>query len=62
MKESSEVPGTACLILREEKERKKRKPEGGNAQVGKRGGCKVGRVAPYSITPNLGWPARGSHN
>lgn len=55
MEESSEVPGPACLTLREEKETNKRKPEGGgNAQGGSKGGCKGGRVTPYSITPNLG--------
>lgn len=44
------------------KQTNKRKPEGGKAQVGSKGGCKVGRVTPYSITPNLGWPARGGRS
>lgn len=61
MREPSEVPGTACVVLREGKRKEERKSEGGNARVGG-GGCRVGRVTPYSITPRLGRPARGSHS
>lgn len=54
VKEPSEVPGTACLILREEIKPNERETEAGNAGVGRKGRCRGGRVIPYSITPNLG--------
>lgn len=56
VREPSGVPGTACLILREKKIKKEMKTRrrrclGGG---GGKGGYKVGRGVPYSITPKLG--------
>lgn len=56
VREAPGVPGTACLILREKinEEMKTRLRRCLGWGWGGKGGYKVGRGDPYSITPNLG--------
>lgn len=62
MKEPSEVPGTAMPDTKGGKINTYKETRGRKCWGGKQGGYRFGRVIPYSITPNLGWRSRGSHN